>query len=125
MICQSVSNACLQQALSGPINARTLSQLNEERRELQQKMQDDAESRMAGLADDSIEHAENAVCLFDPTWHPGVVGLIATRIKDQVNRPVIAFAAGSQDGDLKGSGRSVAGVHMRDVLAAIDARIPG
>jgi len=105
--------------------ARTLSQLNAERRELQQKMQDDAESRMAVLAGYSMAHAENGVCLFDPTWHPGVVGLIATRIKDHVNRPVIAFAAGSLDGDLKGSGRSVAGVHLRDVLAAIDAQHPG
>lgn len=105
--------------------ARTLSQLNAERRELQQKMQDDAESRMAELAGYSVAHAENGVCLFDPSWHPGVVGLIATRIKDHVNRPVIAFAAGSLDGDLKGSGRSVAGVHLRDVLAAIDAQHPG
>jgi single-stranded-DNA-specific exonuclease len=105
--------------------AQTLSRLNAERRELQKKMQDDAETRLDELAGLSLAHAANGVCLFDPAWHPGVVGLVATRIKDRVNRPAIAFAAGSLDGDLKGSGRSVAGVHLRDVLAAVDARHPG
>jgi len=105
--------------------AGMLSQLNAERRELQRKMQDDAELRMDELAGFSVAHAENGVCLFDPTWHPGVVGLVATRIKDRVNRPVIAFASGSADGNLKGSGRSVGGVHLRDVLAAVDAKNPG
>lgn len=104
--------------------AAQLSQLNEERRKLQLKMQKEAELHLDALEALADAPAGEAVCLFDPSWHPGVVGLVATRIKDRVNRPVIAFAAGSEDGTLKGSGRSVAGVHMRDVLAAIDARHP-
>lgn len=63
------------------------------------------------------------VCLFDEHWHQGVVGLVASRVKDRVRRPVIAFAPGT-DGQLRGSGRSVPGVHIRDVLARLDARHP-
>ena len=104
--------------------AAQLGQLNDQRRELQKKMQEDAEAHLDGLLRITENHAGHALCLFDPSWHPGVVGLVATRIKDRINRPVIAFAAGSEDGSLKGSGRSVAGVHIRDILAAIDARHP-
>ena len=63
------------------------------------------------------------VCLFDPAWHQGVVGLVASRIKDRVRRPVIAFARAG-DGQLRGSARSVPGIHIRDVLDAIAARHP-
>lgn len=103
--------------------AEQLSQLNDERRELQARMQADAELHLDALPleDDS----QSGLCLYDPGWHAGVVGLVATRIKDRINRPVIAFAPGAEDGSLKGSGRSVRGVHMRDVLVAIDARRPG
>ena len=66
----------------------------------------------------------NAVCLFDASWHQGVVGLVASRVKERVRRPVIAFAL-AEDGDLRGSARSVPGVHIRDVLARLDARHPG
>jgi single-stranded-DNA-specific exonuclease len=104
--------------------ASELTRLNDERRELQSKMQIEAEGYVDKLELLTPETADG-VCLYDPGWHPGVVGLVATRIKDRLNRPVIAFAAGSEDGALKGSGRSVKGVHMRDVLATIDARHPG
>lgn len=104
--------------------AEQLSQLNDQRRKLQKKMQQDAEAHLDSLPGIAANDAGEALCLFDPSWHPGVVGLVATRIKDRVNRPVIAFAAGSEDGTLKGSGRSVAGVHIRDILAAVDARYP-
>ena len=64
------------------------------------------------------------VALFDRGWHAGIVGLVATRMKDRVHRPVVAFAPAG-DGELRGSARSVAGVHVRDVLEAIDTRHPG
>ena len=62
--------------------------------------------------------------LFDPGWHAGVVGLVASRMKDRLHRPVVAFAPASED-ELRGSARSVAGVHMRDVLEAVATRHPG
>ncbi len=65
----------------------------------------------------------HGVCLFDPDWHQGVVGLVASRIKDRVRRPVIAFARAG-DGQLRGSARSVPGIHIRDVLDGIAARHP-
>jgi single-stranded-DNA-specific exonuclease len=122
----SVGIDCLLADSAGHADARAgqLSQLNDDRRKLQLKMQQDAEIHLDALEALADVPAGEAVCLFDPSWHPGVVGLVATRIKDRINRPAIAFAAGSEDGTLKGSGRSVGGVHMRDVLAAIDARHP-
>jgi single-stranded-DNA-specific exonuclease len=66
------------------------------------------------------------VCLFDPSWHQGIVGLVASRVKDAVHRPVVAFAPEAEGSDLlKGSARSVRGLHIRDVLAWIDAHHPG
>jgi single-stranded-DNA-specific exonuclease len=64
------------------------------------------------------------LALFDAAWHPGIVGLVASRIKERVHRPVVAFAPAG-DGELRGSARSVDGVHVRDVLEAIDVREPG
>ena len=64
-----------------------------------------------------------AVCLYHPEWHQGVVGLLASRIKDRLHRPVIAFARGD-DGILKGSARSIPGLHIRDALARVDSRAP-
>ena len=105
--------------------ATELSRLNQQRRELQTQMQSSAELKLDGLEAELGERVNDAVCLFDPGWHQGVVGLVATRIKERVNRPVIAFAPADDPDKLKGSGRSVPGVHLRDVLAAIDARNPG
>ena len=64
------------------------------------------------------------VCLMDDSWHQGVVGIVASRIKDRLHRPVIAFAPGSES-ELKGSARSIQGMHIRDALAAIDVTYPG
>jgi len=64
------------------------------------------------------------LCLYDPAWHQGVVGLLASRLKERLYRPVVAFAPG-EPGWLKGSGRSVPGVHMRDVLDAVATCHPG
>jgi single-stranded-DNA-specific exonuclease len=103
--------------------AGQLAQLNHERRDLEQRMQQEA---LAIVSEKYVDGASLplGVCLFEETWHQGVVGLVASRIKDRVHRPVIAMARG--DGDiLKGSARSVPGVHIRDVLDAIAAAHPG
>lgn len=122
----SVGIECLLQqgAQSATQMARSLSRLNEERKQLQASMQADADVHIDGLLQELEGKQPVAVCLFDPGWHQGIVGLVATRIKDRINRPVIAFAHGEAEGVLKGSGRSVGGVHMRDLLAHIDARSP-
>jgi len=105
--------------------ARTLSRINEERKQLQASMQADADLHIDALLEELDGNQPVAACLFDPEWHQGIVGLVATRIRERINRPVIAFAQGEAKGVLKGSGRSVGGVHMRDLLAAIDAQQPG
>ena len=67
-----------------------------------------------------------AVCLFDERWHPGVIGLVASRIKDKAHRPTIAFAPAAPGSDsLRGSSRSIPGFHIRDAIAAVDAQHPG
>jgi len=102
--------------------ATRLDQLNVERREIEAKMQGVALAAVSRLRDPGgpVRHG---VCLFDPDWHQGVVGLVASRIKDRVRRPVIAFALAG-DGQLRGSARSVPGIHIRDVLDRIAARHP-
>lgn len=107
--------------------AQRLDGLNRERRELQARMQEQAEAHLLAL-DDHLDGAEHpAFCLFDPDWHEGIVGLLASRVKEHTGRPVVAFAPGGQEGQLKGSARSVQGLHIRDVLAAVAARrrVPG
>lgn len=102
--------------------ARRLDTLNRERREIEARMQDDA---LEYLQSDKWDRgASSGVCLFDPTWHEGVIGILASRIKDRLGLPVIAFAQG-EDGCLKGSARSIAGLHIRDLLSEIDAIRPG
>jgi single-stranded-DNA-specific exonuclease len=103
--------------------AGALSQLNDERREIEQRMQEEALGLVAAL---NINDAGESLglCLFDEGWHQGVVGLVAGRIKDRVHRPVIAFAR-AEDGSLRGSARSVASVNIRDALDSIAVRNPG
>ncbi len=108
--------------------ADVLQSLNDERKSLQQTMQDDVH----GLLDQidlsgSTDENQQGVCLFHPQWHQGLVGLIASKVKDQIYRPVIAFAAEDADHPerYKGSARSIRGVHIRDVLVDVDARHPG
>lgn len=102
--------------------AAMLTQLNVERREIEQRMQLEA----VGLAADlrAGEAAESlGICLFDESWHQGVVGLVAGRIKDRLHRPVIAFAR-AEDGSLRGSARSVSGINIRDALDSVAAQQP-
>jgi single-stranded-DNA-specific exonuclease len=102
--------------------ARRLDQLNRERRELQQQMQDGALTDLAGQLQAGALPV--GLCVYDPQWHQGVTGPVAGRLKELYHRPVVAFApAGS--GLLKGSGRSVTGFHMRDALDAIATQNPG
>jgi single-stranded-DNA-specific exonuclease len=104
--------------------ATRLDGINRERRQIEARMQADALAALRGLADPMSRAAQrNGLCLFDESWHQGVVGLVASRIKDRTGRPVIAFARAG-DGVLRGSARSVAGLHIRDVLDAIATRKP-
>jgi single-stranded-DNA-specific exonuclease len=102
--------------------AAVLARLNDERREIEQRMQLEA----IGLAED-LREGETAeslgICLFDESWHQGVVGLVAGRIKDRLHRPVIAFAR-AEDGSLRGSARSVPGINIRDALEGVATRQP-
>jgi single-stranded-DNA-specific exonuclease len=104
--------------------ALRLDALNVERREIEARMQGVALAAVSKLrAPEPGSPIRHGVCLFDPDWHQGVVGLVASRIKDRVRRPVIAFARNA-DGSLRGSARSVPGVHIRDVLDGIATRHP-
>lgn len=105
--------------------AARLDQLNRERRVIETQMQDEA---LAGLAELQLSDEDTALpiglCIYQEHWHQGVIGILASRIKDRLHRPVIAFAQ-SGEGELKGSARSVQGVHIRDVLDAVAAHHPG
>lgn len=103
--------------------ARRLDQLNNERKNIEQDMQAQALETLNNLTSELKGELPRGLCLFDETWHQGVIGILAARIKDKFNRPVIVFAPG-QDDEIKGSARSVANLHIRDVLACIDAKYP-
>jgi single-stranded-DNA-specific exonuclease len=102
--------------------AAQLDALNRERRALEAEMQQQALRTVESLRLDSAG-LPKGLCLFDESWHQGVIGLVASRVKERVHRPVIAFApAGAAE--LKGSARSIPGLHIRDALDAIAARHP-
>ncbi|UKE52507.1 single-stranded-DNA-specific exonuclease RecJ [Xanthomonas translucens] len=106
--------------------AATLEQINGERRAVQQQMTDEAEATVAQALLAAPDAPPVAVCLFDADWHPGVIGLVASKMKDRLHRPVIAFAPAEPGSDqLRGSARSIPGFHIRDAMAAVDARRPG
>lgn len=108
--------------------AAELSEINAQRQELQSAMVEQGEAMVAAFADrwqgDALPYG---VVLHEPDWHPGVVGLVASRLKERLHRPVVAFApAGDGDGaELRGSARSIPGFHLRDALADVDTRCPG
>jgi single-stranded-DNA-specific exonuclease len=102
--------------------ADRLDSLNRDRKEIEADMQAQALAAIEALAADPRQ-LPAGLCLFDPQWHQGVVGILAARIKERFHRPVIAFACAG-NGELKGSARSVAGLHVRDALDAVATRHP-
>ncbi|HEY6132033.1 MAG TPA: single-stranded-DNA-specific exonuclease RecJ [Halioglobus sp.] len=104
--------------------ASRLHQLNEDRRVIEQGMQAEAIQLLATLSLQEAYDTPVAMTLYQSGWHQGVIGILAARIKDRLHRPTIAFADGDA-GELKGSARSIPGIHIRDVLDAIATRHPG
>ena len=105
--------------------AKTLDAINRERREVESGMRDQAELMLDTLMqhEDAAGEPPAAVSIYDPAFHEGVVGIVASRLKDRVHRPSFVFALG-QDGLLKGSGRSIPGFHLRDALDLVAKRHP-
>jgi single-stranded-DNA-specific exonuclease len=103
--------------------AAELDRLNRDRKEIEADMQSRALDIIRALHLEACE-LPLGLCLFDPQWHQGVIGILAARIKEGFQRPVIACAR-ADNGELKGSARSVPGLHIRDVLAAVAAAHPG
>jgi single-stranded-DNA-specific exonuclease len=102
-------------------HAAALDEINKTRREIESTMREQAFTYV-----ESLERRKwpSCVCVFDGSWHQGVVGLVAARVREKCHRPAIAFAR-EGDGWLKGSARSIAGVHARDLLEAVSSRYPG
>ena len=100
--------------------AAQLDGMNQDRKSIEQGMQREA---LAQLKDLPVESMPYGLCLFDPEWHQGVIGILASRMKERYFRPTIAFADAG-DGLLKGSGRSVQGFHIRDALSVVAAQHP-
>ena len=111
---------CENEALARDM-AVQLDQLNQDRKAIEQGMQREA---LAQLKELSAEQLPFGLCLFEAEWHQGVIGILASRLKERYHRPTIAFADAG-DGVLKGSARSVPGFHIRDALDAVAARHPG
>ncbi|HEX8988245.1 MAG TPA: single-stranded-DNA-specific exonuclease RecJ [Rhodocyclaceae bacterium] len=99
--------------------AQQLDGINRERREIEARMRDDAEL----LLDEADAASRASITLFDPAWHQGVIGILAGRIKERLHRPAFAFARGDA-GLLKGSGRSIPGLHLRDALDLVAKHRP-
>jgi single-stranded-DNA-specific exonuclease len=104
--------------------ARELDRLNGERRTIESAMHEDALAEADAAFAASGDAGAYTLCAFRPEWHQGVVGIVASRLKDRYHRPAIVFAqAGAHE--LKGSGRSIAGLHLRDALDLVAKRAPG
>jgi single-stranded-DNA-specific exonuclease len=101
--------------------AQRLDALNRERRDIESTMQDEA---LADLGEVDVADEQHTLCMFRPEWHQGVVGIVAARLKDRFHRPAFVFARAA-NGELRGSGRSIAGFHLRDALDAVTKRTPG
>ncbi|OZB12290.1 MAG: single-stranded-DNA-specific exonuclease RecJ, partial [Marinobacter sp. 34-60-7] len=104
--------------------ARELDNFNRERRTIEKGMKAQAQDLLASMSLD-IEGLPWGLALFDPDWHQGVIGILAARIREQTHRPTIAFAPDDDGEHLKGSARSIPGLHIRDALAMVDAKHPG
>ena len=115
LLCDNISEA---RQLASDLDA-----LNQTRKEIEQGMQAEALALCEKL-ERSAEALPGGLAMYHPEWHQGVVGILASRIKERFHRPVIAFAPAG-DGTLKGSGRSIQGLHMRDALERLDTLYPG
>jgi single-stranded-DNA-specific exonuclease len=107
--------------------AKTLDGINRQRREIEGDMREQAFAIAESLFDEADEPPP-AICVFDPDFHEGVVGIVASRIKDKLHRPTFVFAASAAPGkenEMKGSGRSIPGFHLRDALDLVAKRYPG
>lgn len=107
--------------------AKTLDGINRERRDIEAGMREQAQYAADAMIDED-EEPPPAIAIFDPDFHEGVVGIVASRIKDKLHRPTFVFAASQAPGrehELKGSGRSIAGFHLRDALDLVAKRHPG
>ena len=102
--------------------AQELDTINRERRSIEHGMRDAAMVEVSRL---NPENLPAGLCLYGKEWHEGVVGILASRVKEIIHRPVIAFAPAQQPGTLKGSGRSIPGLHLRDALDAVATANPG
>ncbi|HEU0195923.1 MAG TPA: single-stranded-DNA-specific exonuclease RecJ [Nevskiaceae bacterium] len=111
--CLLAPDATAAKPLAGQLDA-----LNRDRRVIEGQMRDEA------LAAIDAQPASGVV-VYNAGWHEGVVGLVAARVRERTHRPTVAFAPSAVEGELKGSGRSIRGVHLRDVLARVDASNPG
>ncbi|NOT83620.1 MAG: single-stranded-DNA-specific exonuclease RecJ [Methylococcaceae bacterium] len=103
--------------------ALQLDELNKDRREVEGQMKAEAMGLLKEMKAFDEAHLPAGVCLYDQEWHQGVIGILASRIKDRLHRPVIAFAPSGKD-EIKGSARSIPGVHIRDVLSDLAAAHP-
>ena len=106
------------------VQANRLHQLNQDRRVIEQGMQDEALQILAKLPIKEQEEAPVAMTLYQGNWHQGVIGILASRIKERLHRPTIVFADGDE-GQIKGSARSIPGIHIRDILDGVATRHPG
>jgi single-stranded-DNA-specific exonuclease len=120
----SVGIECLlaESSASARILATQLNDFNKERKEIERTMQTDAMTLLE-KGDLSVGNEDFALSLFREDWHQGVVGILASRIRERFHRPTIVFAQ-SGDGELKGSGRSIPGVHLRDALDRVATSTP-
>ena len=103
--------------------AEQLDELNKDRKDIEAQMKHEAISLLNEMKVLDEKHLPAGVCLFEKYWHQGVIGILASRIKDRLHRPVVAFAS-AENGVIKGSARSIPGVHIRDVLSEIAAAHP-
>jgi len=121
----SIGIACLltQDATEARDFAGQLDSLNRDRRAIEQDMQRDALNILERFIEDGAGEVPNSICLYQSDWHQGVVGIVASRIKERMHRPTIAFADGDE-GMLKGSARSIPGLHIRDALERVASLRP-
>ncbi len=109
-------------AQEAQVLAEALDAINRERRHIEQGMREEALAQVKRWQKNNLPPI---ACLYEPHWHEGVVGIVAARVREAIHRPVFAFAPAQAAGVIKGSGRSIAGLHIKDVLERVAALHPG